>query len=397
MNGRAEPFGRAEDRAIWMLAVGQFIAYAALFYSFPALLVAAEAGTGWSKSALALGPTVALAVAALVSPLAGRLVDRGWGGEMLTGAPILGGLGLVAASLAGGQAAWLAGWAVAGVAQGAGFYDGCFAFLTRRLGPRARAAIIRVTLVAGFSGSFTYPAGAWAGEVFGWRMALALFAALSAILGAAANGYGVNLLRRGERAGGRAYADPPGVLRRAMRQRVFWLIAAIFALVYLAHGIIITFAVPLFQGRGASHAAAVWAAALIGAAQVAGRFLFMGWGRRFTLVGMVRSILVAMAGAALVLWMAGAAPGLIFLTAVMQGAAIGIISILRPILIADLLGSEGFGVISGALAIGVLAGAAVAPWIGALILDGAGVTVTIGVVLVMALLAAVLALFVRRG
>lgn len=397
MSEAATSVGREEDRAVWLLALGQFIAYAALLYSFPALQVAAEAGTGWSKSALALGPTVALAVAAVVSPLCGRLVDRGWGGEMLAAAPVLGGLGLLGAALAGGPAGWLAGWALAGVAQGAGFYDGCFAFLTRRLGPRARAAIIRITLVAGFSGSFTYPAGAWAGEAFGWRVALVLFAALSAVAGAGVNGYGAALLRRGERAGVRAYADPPDVLKRAMRQRVFWLIGLIFALVYIAHGIVITFAIPLFQGQGASHAAAVWAAALVGAAQVAGRVLFLGWGRHFTLVGMFRSILLTMVGAALVLWLAGAAPGLIFLTALMQGAAIGIISILRPILIAEVLGSEGFGMISGALAIGVLAGAAVAPWVGAVILDGAGETATIGAVFAMALMAAGLAVFVRRG
>lgn len=389
--------GREADRAVWCLALGQFIAYAALLYSFPALLVAAEVGTGWSKSALALGPTVALAVAAVVSPLCGRLVDRGWGGEMLVGAPIIGAAGLVAASFAGGQAGWVAGWALAGVAQGAGFYDGCFAFLIRRLGPDARAAIIRITLVAGFAGTFTYPAGAWAAEVFGWRVALMIFAALLAICGAGINALGVILLRRGARAGGRAYADPPDMLKRAMRQRVFWLIGLIFALVYVAHGIIITFAIPLFQGLGASHAAAVWAAALVGAAQVAGRVLFMGWGRHFSLVGLVRSTLLTMVGAALVLWLAGAAPGLIFVVAAMQGAAIGIVSILRPILIADALGSEGFGVISGALAIGVLAGAAVAPWVGALILDHAGVNATIGAVFAMATAAIGLAFFVRRA
>ncbi|MCA0272966.1 MAG: hypothetical protein LCH69_13025 [Proteobacteria bacterium] len=394
MSARAE---READLAVWCLALGQFIAYAALLYSFPALLVAAEAGTGWSKASLALGPTVALAVAALVSPLCGRLVDRGWGGEMLIGAPVVGALGLTAAAMAQGQAGWVAGWALAGVAQGAGFYDGCFAFLIRRLGPDARAAIIRITLVAGFSGTFTYPAGAWAGEVFGWRVALVMFAALLALFGIAVNAWGVVLLRRGVRAGGRAYADPPGMLARAMRQRVFWLIGLIFALVYVAHGIIITFAIPLFQGRGASHAAAVWAAALVGAAQVAGRVLFMGWGRHYTLVGMVRANLLAMVAAALVLWLAGAAPGLIFVTAALQGAAIGIVSILRPILIAEILGNEGFGVISGALAIGVLAGAAVAPWVGAVILDGAGVSATIGAVFVMASLATGLAMFVRRG
>lgn len=397
MAGAANPVRRDEDLAIWLLATGQFLSYACLFYSFPALLVATEAATGWTKAALALGPTLALAIAALVSPWSGRLVDRGWGGEMLIGSALIGGLGLLGVALAEGRATWLSAWAVVGIAQGAGFYDVCFAFLTRRLGPRARAAIIRITLVAGFAATFTYPLGAWAGEILGWRGAFVLFAGLLAVVGAVVNGWGVALLRQGVRAGGRAYADPPDVLSRAMRQPDFWLIGATFALVYLAHGILITFAIPLFQGQGAGHSLAVLAAALIGPAQVTGRVLFMGWGGRFSLISLVRAILLTMVAAATVLWLAGAAPKLIFLAAILQGAGIGVVSILRPILIADVLGNEGFGVISGALALGVLAGSAAAPWVGAMILDHGGINAAIGAILALVALASGVAWFVRRS
>lgn len=68
-----------DSPAVWLLAVGQTVAYACLYYVFSALLVAIEADTGWTKAALALGPTLALGMAALAAPMAGRLVDRGWG------------------------------------------------------------------------------------------------------------------------------------------------------------------------------------------------------------------------------------------------------------------------------------------------------------------------------
>ncbi|NHB77990.1 OFA family MFS transporter [Rhodobacter calidifons] len=73
--------------AVWLLAVGQTLIYAGSYYSFPALLPDLEAATGWSKGTLALGPTLAFLVMAGLTPFTGRLVDRGLGGEMLTGLP----------------------------------------------------------------------------------------------------------------------------------------------------------------------------------------------------------------------------------------------------------------------------------------------------------------------
>jgi predicted MFS family arabinose efflux permease len=289
------PERHKDDLAVWLLAFGQMVAYGCLFYSFPALLVSIEADTGWSKPALALGPTVALVVAALAAPVAGRLVDRGWGGELLVGSAVIGALGLAGVGLAQGQGGWLLAWAVTGIAQGAGLYDACFAFLTRRLGRDARAAIIRVTLVAGFASTLTYPGGAWLGVSIGWRGAFWVFAAIQLISGGLANVWGVVRLRRQVRAGARAYEDPPGMLERAMAQRQFWQLGVIFGLIYMTHGMLITFAIPLFQERGLAHGMAVLAASMIGPAQVAGRVVFMAGGARLGLIPATRTVIVGMA------------------------------------------------------------------------------------------------------
>ena len=391
------PERHTDDLAVWLLALGQTVAYGCLFYSFPALLVSIEADTGWSKPALALGPTVALVVAALAAPLAGRLVDKGWGGELLVGSAMVGALGLGGVAMAEGQAGWLLAWAVTGIAQGAGLYDACFAFLTRRLGRDARAAIIRVTLVAGFASTLTYPGGAWLGLTVGWRSAYWIFAAIQLLGGGLINLWGVVRLRRQVRAGARAYEDPPGMLERAMAQRQFWQLGVIFGLIYMTHGMLITFAIPLFQERGLAHGMAVLAASMIGPAQVAGRVVFMAGGARLGLIPATRTVIVGMALGICLLASAGVAPGLIFAFALVQGATIGVISILRPVLIADVLGHEGFGAISGALAVAVLTGAAGAPWIGALIFDGGGTMALVGTVLAMTLTASALAMVLRRS
>lgn len=384
-----------DSPAVWLLAVGQTVAYACLYYVFSALLVAIEADTGWTKAALALGPTLALGMAAMAAPMAGRLVDRGWGGELLIGTPLLGAAGLAVIAAAGGPGGWLGGWAVVGLAQGLGLYDACFAFLIRRLGPQARAAIVRITLVAGFASTITFPAGAWAGEALGWRGAVLAFATVLALCGTAVNLVAVVRLRRGRRAGARAYPDAPGVLMRAMRQRDFWLLGGVFLAIYLAHAMLITFVIPVFQDRGAGHALAVLAASLIGPAQVAGRLVYMGAGVRIGLRRTALSVAGTMALAAGLLWLAGFSVWLIFAFATLQGAAMGITSILRPVMIAEALGQEGFGQISGVLAVAPLAGSALAPVLGALVLDAGGAGGLIGLVFVLALGAAALMAVLR--
>ncbi|MFN3612868.1 MAG: hypothetical protein ACK4TH_12820, partial [Tepidimonas sp.] len=112
---------------------------------------------------------------------------------------------------------WWALWAVIGVAQAGSFYETCFAFLTRRLGPGARAAITHVTLVAGFAGTLAFPLGAFLGGQFGGQGALVALAAIVALVAVPVNLGGVVLLRRQERAAG--IAAPPGLLGHHRRFR----------------------------------------------------------------------------------------------------------------------------------------------------------------------------------
>ena len=76
--------------------------------------------------------------------------------------------------------------------------------------------------------------------------------------------------------------------------------------------------------------------------------------------------------AAVMLALSGVAPALVLLTAALQGAGMGVISILRPVLQAELLGREGFGAISGAIAVAPILATAAAPSLGALLLGLGG-------------------------
>ncbi|WP_263626576.1 MFS transporter, partial [Xinfangfangia pollutisoli] len=205
-----------------------------------------EADTGWTKAMLAAGPTTAFLVMALLTPLSGRLIDRGLGGEVLIVAPVLAAAGLAILSCVTSPAGWMAGWALVGLAQAGALYETCFSFLTRRLGTGARAAITRVTLVAGFAGTVAFPLGRVLGHAFGGQGALAVFAAIVALGVVPVNALAVLRLRRRARAAAlQRPPDPPGALRAALRRPAFWAITLAFGLAYLNHGILITYILPL--------------------------------------------------------------------------------------------------------------------------------------------------------
>ncbi|MBS0562919.1 MAG: MFS transporter [Proteobacteria bacterium] len=352
-----------------LLAVGQTLTYAGVYYAFPALLPALEAATGWTKATLALGPTLSYLLMAGLTPLTGRLVDRGLGGEMLAFLPVPAALAIALMGFVRGEGQWLALWAVVGVAQAGCLYETCFSFLTRRLGGEARRAIVQVTLIAGFSGTIAFPFGHWMVQATGAAGALIGYACLMIFVGVPANIFGVRILRATtQRAGAERQPAPRGRLREAMARPAFWALSALLSLAYMNHGILITYVLELFTARGAGAGEAALAAASIGPCQVLGRFLLLLNEAR---IGNRRATAIALAcliGTACALWLAGVAPAAIFLAAMFQGAGIGIISIMRPVLIADHLGREGFGAISGAVAVAPILASAAAPVAGAWLL-----------------------------
>jgi len=386
---------RGDSLAVWLLAVGQTLTYAALYYSFAALLPDLEVATGWSKAQLAAGPTLAFLITAALTPFTGRLVDRGWGGEMLVGMPVLGAFALVGLGFVGSVPGWLILWAIIGVAQSGALYETCFAFLTRRLGTGARAAITRVTLVAGFAGTLAFPMGYQLGAAFGGQGALVAFGGLLLLGAVPANAVGVVRLRRLQAAGTMRPPPEPGALVSALRNPAFWGISAIFGLTYLSHSVLLTYALTVFADRGAGEAMAVLAAACIGPAQVAGRVvLLLNEKRVSTQIATIWSLGSIVAAAAL-LWVAGLAPMLIFGFALLQGAGIGLSSILRPVLLAELLGRRGFGAISGAAAVAPILGTAAGPVFGAMLL-GYGTAAVYAVCLAMAVAALVIGVGLLR-
>lgn len=379
-----------------MLAIGQTLSYACLYYIFAALILTWEADLGWDRAVLATGPFLAIVISATLAPFAGRLVDLGKGPEAMVAGALIGAGALAMLALSQTPTAYLAAWALIGLAQSVALYETCFAFLIRRLGPHARAAIVRVTLVAGFASTLAFPAGATLSASIGWRGAVWVAAAVMAFVLVPLFAVAGRMLRRVEGAPDTTEADK-GALGRALRSASFWVLAAVLSLVSLNHWMLVNYAVPIFVTQGASQPLAVFAASTVGPAQVAGRLVLMRFEARIGTTTATRITFLTMVAGTLALFLAGVQPWLIFAFTAIQGGAIGVMTILRPVLISEVMGPAGYGAIAGTIQIPALLAGALAPVLGAVMLDGYGVAGLLSLsLLVLAASLGMLAVLLRR-
>jgi len=380
------------DWPVWALATAETLVWAGMFYLFPALLLQWETDLGWSKTDLTIAMTIAVATSAIGAPTAGRLIDQGYGGTVLMVSAGIGGILVGALSFVDDPWVFKSLWLGIGVCMAGCLYEPCFAFVTRTRGEGARKAITRITLVAGLAGTVSFPTANLIANAYGWRASTAVFCGLILFVAIPLFWYGTrprHAVAETERvpvAGSRA---------AAMRRPVFWFLALSFASIALAHGMIITHLLPLLDERGVSAPLAVLTASLIGPMQVAGRLGMITIERRVSIEVICGLSFTFMIVAACILFVAGAVPMLLFVFVVVHGSGYGVTSITRPVVTANLLGREGFGAISGAMAVPFMAATALSPFLGSLIWSLGGYDVMIGAVLAIigaGLLAFVLAL-----
>lgn len=359
-------------RIVWPLAVAEMVVWAAVYYSFPALLLEWERDLGWSKTELSGAFTLALVMSALVAPLVGRLIDRGYGLRIFTGCA-LAGAGLLAL-LSDVTTLWqfYIVWFSLGMAMAGTLYEACFAVLTWAMGARRKQAITLVTLVAGFAGTLAFPGTHALVGVVGWRGTMRVLAATVALVA-------VPLIWLGCRAAAEYRPRQPLVAGHQAvktlhlwRNATFWLLAVGFVAIALDHGVLLTHLLPLLNERSIPAGTAILAASMIGPMQVVGRLAMMAAERHVSTLHIFAACFIALGLAAMFLLESHAFPVLLFSFVLFQGAGYGATSIMRPVVIAELLGHKNFGLIAGFLAVPFLGAAAAAPTVAAFIWRAGG-------------------------
>ena len=245
-----------------------------------------------------------------------------------------------------------------------------------------------MTLVAGLASTLAFPAGAALAESWGWRVAVWVAVAVAVGVMLPLQAWAARVVNRGV----------PQSLRDRVQVRVRWAeilrepgfvaLAAFFALTNLGHWMLVNHLRPILDALDIPGAIAVAAAAAIGPAQVLGRLALMGAGARMPTGRAAVLTVVAMVLAPMALIAAAGWPVLAFGFAALQGAAMGVLTILRPVLVAEVLGQERYGAVSGMMAIPGLAASAAAAPVGAILMLLGGPFAVMGVAVFLALGAA---------
>ena len=127
--------------------------------------------------------SAALLLSGLLGPLAGRMIDKHGGRDVLAATNLVFAAGLVCLSFASGIGTLALAWALIGIGMGFGLYEAAFATAAGLYGREARNAITGITLFAGFASTVGWPASALFIEHFGWRGACVAWAVLHLVIG----------------------------------------------------------------------------------------------------------------------------------------------------------------------------------------------------------------------
>ncbi len=358
-----QPSKSGIQRTTLLLAIGQTVFWASTFYLLPALILDLEQNTSWTKTQLSAAMTGSILVSALCARPAGRVIDAGQGRVLMAIGGVSAGMLLLACSQVSYLWQFYLCWALIGACMASILYEPCFSIVTRHHGLNARRAITHITLIAGFAGTISFPVATWLSAQFDWRVTFIFFGFATLVLAVPSTFFAISELQK---------VMPVEKIKSAASQatskahkRSFWLITGAFTLGSMNHTMIISHMLPMLNERGISTQFAVIAAMLVGPMQVVGRLLLMTNEKH---VSTRMSAFICLCGLALstcILWVSGVNLMFIYLATSLHGATWGLVSITRPTLVREVLGQQGFGATSGAVAAIAIFGVALSPTLGA--------------------------------
>lgn len=354
MSEAAQPSTQLQPLRGWSwfvsgLGVGQICSWGALYYSFPLIVEAMGRELGWSKTELYGAATLGLLLAAVAAFPVGKAIDRGHGRTIMSLGSLAAGLLFIAWSDVQALGPFLLIAAGLGALQATVLYEPAFAVIARRAGGGARGAITALTLWGGFASTVFIPLTQVLLDGFGWRGALVGLGVIN--LGCAAlywltigpsKAWTTNL----DAVVARSIDNP---LDTALRSPVFWALA----LAFTAHaGAFTAFTFHLYAlllERGLSTQEIVIAMAVIGPAQVAGRIAMTVFARAASIRRIGSVVVLGFPIAFAIFAIAPPGLGVVMLVAALYGSSNGVLTIVRGLAVPEMLTTQNYGAINGAL------------------------------------------------
>lgn len=362
---------RSRWRTVVALGVAQTLAWASSYY-LPAILAAPMARElGVSTSTVFAGFSLALVASALTGPFAGRAIDRRGGRPVLLATNVLFAVSLTALALARDPVTLFAAWILMGIAMGSGLYEAAFSAIVRLYGSDSRNAITGITLIAGFASTVGWPLSALMASTVGWRGACAGWALLHLLVALPLNASLPHAPPPAPELAAAGAASRPDAGRWSRHDVLTaGLLAVSFAVTWFISTAMATHLPRLLQMGGASLAAAIGIAALVGPAQVAARLAEFGLLRRFDPLTSARTATLGHPIGAVLFALVGPPAAIGF--ALLHGAGNGLMTISKGTLPLALFGPHGYGARQGLIVMPSRFAQAVSPFAFGWLLDQMG-------------------------
>ncbi len=361
---RLKPRGRTA--VVVALGTTQTIAWGSTYY-LPAILARPMGVEFGVPASLVFGMfSVALLLAGIGGPYVGRWIDRSGGRGMLVASNLVMGSALALMAWAPGIAWLWVAWLLLGAGMSMGLYEAAFSALTSAYGHEARAPITGITLIAGFASTVAWPVTGLLEAETGWRSACLAWAAIHLLMCMPLNWWMVPV---GTHAAP-VERTPEAPAAKGGDTRAMVLLGYVFAVTWFTSTAMAAHLPAMLQLAGASAAAAIAAAALVGPAQVAARlFEFSLMRRTHPLLSARLATLAHPVGAAALL-VFGAPVAALF--TLIHGGGNGVLTIAKGTLPLAIFGPAGYGLRQGLLSGPARIGQAAAPLAFGLALDGLG-------------------------
>jgi hypothetical protein len=249
--------------------------------------------------------------------------------------------------------------------MGFGLYEAAFATATGLYGREARNAITGITLFAGFASTVGWPTSAFFIEQFSWRGACLAWAVLHLIIGVPMNRL---LVPKGE-----PYRPEKTPEPEAAPSRISWtmiVLAGVFGATWCVATALAAHLPRLLQAMGVATTTAIFAASLVGPAQVAARLVEFTFLRNLSPMISARLATALHPVGAMLLALFGPAAAVPFV--LLHGAGNGMLTIARGTLPLALFGPAGYGLRTGILSAPARILQGGAPLLFGLVLDNGG-------------------------
>ena len=361
------------------LALTRIIGWGTTYYSPSVLAPALGREIGLSPEIVFGGITVLLITGALLAPALGRQLDReGTRRSMCLGALVCA-LGFVVLAISQGPVSYLASWFVIGIGHALSLANVGNVTIAQLMGERTRRVIGLMMLLTGLASSVFWPVTAVLTDLYGWRAAVLVFAALQIVIVlpiyAAIPRFRPAVPTPGAAAAPSSFEQ--GRVSPERRQVAFWLLAlALSASGLVSWGLPLHY-IRLFQEGGLTQAEAVWIATLSGPATIAARAIDATLGERLPAEKVALLGLLVAPTLCLTLPLVPMTTGTAGLYIVLFSAALGVISVARATLPLVLFGRNGFATMLGRLTVPQNITFAAAPLLFAAMVERLGANATL--------------------